>query len=110
MVDIEHRSRLAITCLRKYSKGIYNRPRVSLEIKVRMLKADVLETMLYGCVAWSPNADHYDKLRTQHHRFLLRCIGFLRMKDEVGERGDVDPKTTPALRRVSCTHGGFVCV
>lgn len=42
-----------------------------------MLKADVLETMLYGCVMWSPNADHYNQMRTQHHRFLLCfCISF----------------------------------
>lgn len=30
----------------------------SLEIEVQMLKAEVLRKMLYGCVAWSPNAAH----------------------------------------------------
>ena len=28
-----------------------------------MLKAGVLEIMLYGCVTWSPRACHYDTLR-----------------------------------------------
>ena len=41
-----------------------------------MLRAEVLETMLYGCVAWSPRACHYDTLRRAHHRFFIRCIGW----------------------------------
>ena len=44
--------------------------------QVRMLRAEVLETMLYGCVTWSPRACHYDTLRRAHHRFLTRCIGW----------------------------------
>ena len=41
-----------------------------------MLRAEVLETMLYGCVMWSPRAYHYDTLRRAHHRFLTRCIAW----------------------------------
>ena len=41
-----------------------------------MLRAEVLETMLYGCVTWSPRACHYDTLRQVHDRFLARCIGW----------------------------------
>ena len=41
-----------------------------------MLRAEVLETMLYGCVTWSPRAYHYDTLRRAHHRFSTRCIGW----------------------------------
>ena len=41
-----------------------------------MLRAEVLKTMLYGCVTWSPRACHYDTLRQSHHRFLTRCIGW----------------------------------
>ena len=41
-----------------------------------MLRAEVLETMLYGCVTWSPRACHYDTLRRAHHRFLTRYIGW----------------------------------
>ena len=41
-----------------------------------MLRAEVLETMLYGCVTWSQRACHYDTLRRAHHRFLTRCIGW----------------------------------
>lgn len=50
----------------------------SLEIKVWMLKTEVLETVMYAWVTWSPNADHYsnNRLRTRCHRFLLPCFCF----------------------------------
>ena len=41
-----------------------------------MLRVEVLETRLYGCVTWSPRACHDDALYRVHHRFLTRCIGW----------------------------------
>ena len=41
-----------------------------------MLRAEVLEKILYGCVTWSPRACHYDTLRRAHHSFLTRFIGW----------------------------------
>ena len=41
-----------------------------------MLRAEILETMLYGYVTWSPRACHYDTLSRAHHRFLVRFIGW----------------------------------
>ena len=41
-----------------------------------MLPAEVLETILYGCVTWSSRACHYDTLRRAHHRFFTRRIGW----------------------------------
>ena len=41
-----------------------------------MRRAEVVETMLYGCVTWSPRARHYDSLRRANHRFVTRCIGW----------------------------------
>ena len=60
----------------KYTLELYDRPSAPLELKVRMLRAEVLETMLYGCVTWIPRACHNDTLRRTHHRFLTRCIGW----------------------------------
>ena len=60
---------------RKYTLELCDRPSAPLELKIWMLRAEVLETMLYGCVTWSPRACHYDTLRRAHHRFLTRCIG-----------------------------------
>ena len=47
-------------------------------LKVCMLKAEVVETLLYGCVTWTLGKEHFAELRTAHHRFLLRIIGFQR--------------------------------
>ena len=63
------------------TKSSYPRPPQPLkhsppELKIRMLRDEVLETMLYGCVTWSPRACHYDTLHRAHHRFLTRCIGW----------------------------------
>ena len=33
-----------------YDMQIYDRPTVRLRLKVRTLKAEVLETLLYGCI------------------------------------------------------------
>ena len=40
--------------IRKYTLELYDRPSAPLEPKIRMLRAEVLETMLYGCATWSP--------------------------------------------------------
>ena len=42
---------------------IYDSPNVCLRLKVRMLKAEVLETLLYGCVTWSPSKSDYRRLQ-----------------------------------------------
>ena len=41
-----------------------------------ILRAKVLETMLYSCVTRSPQACNYDTLRRAHSSFLTRCIGW----------------------------------
>ena len=51
---------------------IYGRQSVRLRLKVRMLKAEVLEALLYGCVTWSPSKADYGRLRKAHHQMLLR--------------------------------------
>ena len=75
-IEVDRRIRNAWCSFRKYTLELYDRPSAPLELKVRMLKAEVLETMLYGCVTRSPRAYHYDTLRRAHHRFLTRCIGW----------------------------------
>ena len=45
-----------------------------------MLKAAVMETMLYGSVTWSPAVAHLAQLRTAHHRLLLRCLAYKRKR------------------------------
>ena len=47
-------------------------------LKLRMQEAEMMETLLYGCVTWTFGKEHFADLRTAHHRFLLRIIGFHR--------------------------------
>ena len=75
-IAVDRRIRNAWCSFRKYSLELYDRPSAPLELKIQMLKAEVLETMLYGYVTWSPRACNYDTLRRAHHSFLTRCIGW----------------------------------
>ena len=50
---------------------IYDRPSARLRLKVRMLKAEVLETLLYGYVSGVRAKADYDRLRKVHHQMLL---------------------------------------
>ena len=75
-IEVDRRIRNAWCSFRKYISELYDRPSAPLELKIRMLRVDLLGTMLYGCVTWSPRACHYDTLHRVHHRFLTRCIGW----------------------------------
>ena len=74
--NVNQNADLSIEVDRRVRNAWYDRSSAPLELKIRMLRAEVLETMLYGCVTWSPRACHYDTLRRAHHRFLTRCIGW----------------------------------
>ena len=75
---------------------IYDRPGVRLRLKVRLLKAEVIETLLYGCMTWSPNKPDYDKLRQVYHSMLLRCLGWRKRK-----RDDHTPSHAYALAKTA---------
>jgi len=81
-VEVTRRIQRAWACFGRYKMEIYDRPSVRLRLKVRMLKAEVLETLLYGCVTWSPSKADYDRLRKVHHQMLLRCLGWRKRKRE----------------------------
>ena len=53
-IEVDRRIRNAWCSFRKYTLELYDRPSAPLELKIRMLRAEILETMLYGCVTWSP--------------------------------------------------------
>ena len=75
-IEVGRRVRNAWCSFRKYTLELYDRPSASLELKIRMLRVEILETVLYGCVTCNPSACYYDTLRRAHHRFLTRCIGW----------------------------------
>ena len=74
-VEINWRVLLANLRFRRYGLPLNDQPTAPLQLEVRMLKAEVMETMLYG---WSPTVAHLAILHNTHHRLLLRCIGWKR--------------------------------
>ena len=114
-IEVDRRIRNAWCRFRKYTLELCDRPSVALELKLRMLRAEVLETMLYGCVTWSPRACPYDTLRRVHHRFLTRRIGWrthnranhpISYRDTLIETGSESIEAT--LRRRRILFAGFV--
>ena len=51
---------------KRYKRELYDdRPKASLlPLKARMVRSEVVEALLYGCVTWTPLKCHYAKLRT----------------------------------------------
>ena len=51
-IEIPRRLQRAWACFQRYKMEICDRPGVRLRLKVRLLKAEVVETLLYGCMTW----------------------------------------------------------
>ena len=79
-IEITRRLQRAWACFQRYKMEIYDRPGVRLRLKVRLVKAEVVDTLLYGCMTWSPNKPDYDRLRRVHHSMLLRRLGWRKRK------------------------------
>ena len=68
-------------------------------LKVRLLKTDVMETLLYGCVTWALGLEHFAKLRTAHHNLLQMIITFQRR-----QRTDHCMSYAKALKKAQCDN------
>ena len=49
-IEVDRRIHNTWCSFRKYTLKLYDGPSALLELKIRMLRAEVLETMLCGCV------------------------------------------------------------
>ena len=81
-VEIARRTRACWMRIRRYLRELYDQPKVSLSLKTRMVKTEAIEALLYGCSTWTLRQEHYAKLRTVHHRVLLRIIGAQRKRPD----------------------------
>ena len=81
-VEITRRTRACWMRIRRYLRELYDQPKVALSLKTRMAKAEAIEALLYGCSTWTLRQEHYAKLRTVHHRVLLRIIGAQRKRPD----------------------------
>ena len=71
-VDTEVTNRIAkaISAFRRLKKSVWERRRISYRTKVKVYRAVVLTTLLYGCETWSTYRRHEKQL----HQFKLRCL------------------------------------
>ena len=61
---------------------LYDESNIALSLKTRMVKADAIEALLYGCSTKTLRQEHYAKLSTVHHRVLLRILGAQRKRPD----------------------------
>ena len=54
VVEIERRVRFVRACYQRLGPEINDLTTASFSLKIRMLKAEVIETLLSGCVTWDP--------------------------------------------------------
>ena len=81
-VKIARPTRACWMRIRRYLQEPYDQPKVALSFKTRMVRTKAIEALLYGCSAWTLRQEHYVKLRTVHHRVLLRIIGAQRKRPD----------------------------
>ena len=108
--EIDRRIRAGWMSFNRYRRELYDRPNASLlDLKVRMVKVDVVQALLYGCGTWTPLKVHYRKLRTVYHRVLLRILGawcraqdhrFLSYAEALQRTGCESIETTVRTRRL----------
>ena len=94
---ITRRVRLACACYNRFKRKLYDMEDAPLTLKVRMLKAEVLETLLYGCATWTLGQDHFAEPRASTNNLLLRIIGFERR-----QRTDHLISYAKALKQAQC--------
>ena len=81
-VEIARQTRACWMRIRLYLRELFDQPKVALSLKTRMVKTETVEGLLYGCSTWILRQEHYAKLRTVHHRVLLRIIGAQRRRPD----------------------------
>ena len=81
-VEIARRTRACWMRIRRYLRELYDKPKVALSLKTRMIKVEAIKALLYGCSTWTIRQEHYAKLRTVYHRVLLRIIGTQRQRPD----------------------------
>ena len=72
--EIKIRIAMATQAMAKLSK-IWKSKEISFPTKIKIYKAIVLSTMLYGCESWTLNVDSMTKIQTFENKCLRRLLG-----------------------------------
>ena len=59
MPEVKRRIRLAWACHNRFKRELYDMEDAPFTLKVCMLKAEVMETLLYGCVTSTLGQEHF---------------------------------------------------
>ena len=59
MPETKRRVRLAWVCFSRFNRELYDMEAAPFALKLRMLKAEVMQTLLYGCVTWTLGKEHF---------------------------------------------------
>ena len=97
MPEIKRRILLAWACYNRFKRELYDMGDAPFTLKVRMLKAEVMETLLYVCFTWTRGQEYFAELRTAHQNLLLGIIGFQRR-----QRTDHFMSYAKALEKAQC--------
>ena len=123
-IEVNRRIRNSWCSFREYAVELYDPPSAPLELEIRILRAEVLETMLCGRVMWSQSPCHYDTMCLAHYTQLLDALHCL-LKEQAHRppgflsghayfedgKGEHQRDYTPEVDRVCgiCgAHGGHV--
>ena len=98
--EINHRSKTAWACFKRYKTELFDRPGAPFRLKARLLQAEAVEALLYGCVTWSPRRDHYRLLRTIH--IITSCSCETRHRPPAQRGTHRQLSYAQALKRVGC--------
>ena len=63
MPDNKRRIRLSWACCIQFKRGLYDMEAAPFTLKVRIGKAEVMETLLCGCVTWTLGKEHFAAMR-----------------------------------------------
>ena len=58
-VEIARRTRACWMRIRRYLRELYDQPKVALSLKTRVVKAEAIGALLYGCSTWTLRQEHY---------------------------------------------------
>jgi hypothetical protein len=63
-------------------KSLYKNKGISPRVKLKMLKTEVVETLMYGCAAWTTSTANIEALNSIHYKLLLQTLGLWKKKKE----------------------------
>ena len=85
-VEIAQRSAKAWGKWHVRKKALYQNKGVRPGVKLEILKQEVIETLIYGCGAWTTNAKDMAHLNSVHYKLLIQTLELWKEKKKKSDR------------------------